>query len=372
MAGKARASIVYGLGIALLLAGCSEPPPPGEAPVVSEAEPATIPPALKTAVTEQTQAVCESVSTLHDRINQFLDAPSAQTLTSARETWRGAHQTYQQLATLYRIADLSLPHQFNDRDPVDAHPMLPGYLDQVPHYPRSGLTFSEVPLTPDFLRKEHQSTDFFYLTLGFHPLESLLWPKGHRPIEATLANFRTPGATPETGKINAPERRQDLLRLIATALQRDIQPLCQPQNQAHLIAGLARLHQAPPKAAVRLERTLANTVGTALAAWAKNPEGEDRNGMPVGHSPQARTDFSEYSAVVNALKATWIPILLAEKEEAREKASEALATLATKLDAIDPQQKPIDTAALAEARVALTQFSEGLTELAFEGQAAQY
>lgn len=366
-------SMVRSLGLALLLTGCSEPPPPEEAPITEGTETATaIPEALKSAVSEKTQAVCDDTETLTQHVTQFLDAPGIDSLKTARDGWRQAHETYLQLATIYRIAELPPPQQFNDRDPVDAHPMLPGYLDQVPNYPRSGLTFSEVPLTPEFLREEHQSTDFYYLTLGFHPLESLLWPQGNRPAEATLANFQAQASKPNGDRINAPQRRQDLLRLIATALERDTQPLCQPQNQAYLMTELANLSESPAKAAVRLERTLAGTVGDALSRWSQNPEGEDRNGMPVAHSPQARSDFAEYSATLNYLRNTWLPILLKGEEEGLTEAQQSLETLAHKLAAIDQGEKPLDQAALTEARAALTEFSEGLTELAFKDQAAEY
>lgn len=383
MPGKARVSngwlsapampMSWSLGLALLLAGCSEPPPPDETPIAEETETATaIPEALKSAVTEKTQAVCDDTETLTQHVTQFLDAPGTDSLKTARDSWRQAHETYLQLATVYRIAELSLPHQFNDRDPVDAHPMLPGYLDQVPNYPRSGLTFSEVPLTPEFLREEHQSTDFYYLTLGFHPMESLLWPQGSRPAEATLANFQIHESKPEDDRINAPQRRQDLLRLIATALERDTRPLCAPQNQAYLMTELAGLSESPAQAAVRLERTLADTVGDALARWSQNPEGEDRNGMPIAHSPEARSDFAEYGAMISYLRNTWLPILLKDNEEALVEAQQSLETLESKLAVIDQGQKPLAQASLTEARTALTEFSEGLTELAFEGQAAEY
>lgn len=374
MRGRVQRSMLFAAaGVAFMLAGCSEPPPPEDKSALEDGETASaIPEALKTAVSEQTQTVCDTSATLTEKINQFLDMPSVDSLKATRDSWRLAHETYQELAALYHIAELPLPHQFNDRDPVDAYPMLPGYLDQVPNYPRSGLTFSEVPLTPQFLREEHQSTDFFYLTLGFHPLESLLWPQGSRPAEATLSNFKPSNPAPEPDKIDAPQRRRDLLRLIAAGLKRDTQPLCQPQNQAYLVTSLAELHETPSKAAVRLEQTLAETIGSALARWHKHPEGEDRNGMPVAHSPQARSDFAEYGAVVGYLKNTWLPILLENEEDARENAEQSLDALAKKLAALDQNQKPIDKAALNEARDALTQFSEGLTELAFRGQAAEY
>ena len=368
-----RLSIVLGLGLALLLTGCSESPPPDEAPIAEEADKVReIPEALKSAVTEKTQAICDATGTLAEQVTRFLDAPGIDSLAAARESWRHAHQTYQQLTAVYQIADLSTPQRFNDRDPVDAHPMLPGYLDQVPNYPRSGLTCSEVPLTPEFLRKEHQSTDFYYLTLGFHPMESLLWPSGSRQAEATLANFQTTASEQDGDQINAPQRRTDLLRLIATALHRDTQSFCQPQNQAYLMTELAGLSESPTKAAVRLERTLANTVGDTLARWSQNPEGEDRNGMPVAHSPQAQSDFAEYSSVTSYLRNTWLPILLKDKEDALEEAQQSLETLESTLAAIDQSQKPLDQAALTEARAALTEFSEGLTELAFQDQAAEY
>ncbi|MGP4844807.1 imelysin family protein [Marinobacter sp. 1Y8] len=358
------ARIATVLLLAILVAACSEPTPPSKtAPAQpSEKDETQVPEAIRAQVNASSEAACSMTSALTEAVTAFLASPDETTLSSARSAWKHAHLAYRSLDTLYQLADLTPPQIKSDRDSVDAHPMLPGYLDQVPGYPRSGLVYSEVPLTPDFMRKEHQSTDFFYLTLGFHPIESLLWPPTTPKPAKVVATFAS-SEKQTTDHINAPERRQTLLRVITLALKKDTAALCQAPNQAHLIQGLATLAKQPTKAITRLERQLADTVGRSLDAWAKNPEGEDRNGMPLAHSPQALTDFEELAAITSVMGRDWLPMLAPDSTEAATAISKQLESLTAQLEAIDLHQTP-SAEGLAAAKQTLASISDDVTSLA--------
>lgn len=362
MTWKVLGPAALALGIMTLLPACSDDAPPQEASPVTQAAAPPESSALSDAVGEQTAATCTSVSALAAANTAFLEEPQAESLATARKAWQTAHTRYRTLAFIYRWADRPMPQINNDRDPIDAQPLLPGYLDQVPGYPSSGLAFSEVPLTPDFLRKEHQSTDFYYLTLGFHPIESLLWPTGTDSVDQVLARFDIDPATP-ADKINVPQRRHDLLRLMTTALKRDVQTLCDTRNTAYLLAGLAPLEAG--EAAAQLEKSLTASLDASLGEWLRQPEGEDDNGMPVAHSPQALTDFHEWAQMIRVVATDWLPVLLA-KDDVEEKGElgSQLGTLADQLDTIDLTRKPVSTAAIKEARQTLNQVSESLTQRA--------
>ena len=358
------ARIATVLLLAMLTTACSEPTqPPEVAPESSStSQEPQIPDAIRQQVNASSEAVCSTTSALSDAVTGFVASPDQTTLASARTACKDAHLAYRALHTLYLLADLQPPQIKSDRDSVDAHPMLPGYLDQVPGYPRSGLVYSEVPLTPEFLRKEHQSTDFFYLTLGFHPIESLLWPPATPKPEKVVATFA--GSEKQAADhIDAPERRQNLLRVITLALKKDAAALCQAPNQAHLIQGLAKLTAHPNKAITRLERQLADTVGTTLDAWTKHPEGEDRNGMPLAHSPQVLTDFDELAAITSAMGQDWLPMLNPDSGETTKTIGTKLATLADQLKKIDIKEAPA-TENIAAAKQTLADISDEVTTLA--------
>lgn len=223
--------------LSLVLAACSQPDePPAVTPEIAA------PPLA--AVIARSQAVCESTAVLQQRVTAFLNAPSEESLSHARDSWVQAHDAYRLLHADYLAAQLALPQQADDRDPIDAWPMLPGYLDSVPGYPHSGLVFSEVPLTPEALAREHQSTDFAYLTRGFHPLEFMLW--GNDDNAATqaarffsLAGVAKEGPDNDADAIDSNGRRQDLTRLIANTLKRDSQVFCTVEEQTRLSTALA-------------------------------------------------------------------------------------------------------------------------------------
>lgn len=224
---------------ALALSACNPTTEPGQAPLpipdktVTNSE-------TTTWVSRHSQAVCDSTAELHQALTGFLDTPTADTLGTSQQIWTQAHNHYRLLATGYRLAGLLPPHVTDDRDTVDGWPLIPGYLDQVPGYPHSGLVYSEVPLTPDFLTTEHQSTDFGYLTLGFHPLEFMLWGNPGESLEDQAQKFVGGAEDPDT--MDIPGRRRDLTRLISNLLKRSTEPLCAAAEQSRLSAALTSAH----------------------------------------------------------------------------------------------------------------------------------
>ncbi|MDX1757543.1 MAG: imelysin family protein [Marinobacter sp.] len=218
--------------LALALVAC------GPAPDEPTPQPPSAPAAAPQLV-ERSNRLCRAVDDLQQAVTGFLAAPGEAPLVTARSAWHDAHDAYRLVLSDYQQAGVLPPQIHEDRDPIDAYPMLPGYLDQVPGYPRSGLIYSEVPLTPDVLADEHQSTDFHYLTLGFHPLEFMLWGNPGESVSDQTSKF-VAGQSPESGEaIDVAERRHDLTRLIAVALQRHSRQLCQDAEQRRLTAALS-------------------------------------------------------------------------------------------------------------------------------------
>lgn len=330
---RAQAFWITLLPAMLLLTACGEPPEPENQQSGQRLSSAEISAVIRDQVEQLSISVCESAKNLKASVTTFLDSPNPETLMDARTHWRQAHQSYADLVVAYKLAAQAPPHIQKDRDTLDAYPILPGYLDRVPGYPRSGIVYSEVPLTPAFLREEHQSTDFLYLTLGFHPLETMLWGSADQDTEEQALLYAKTDSV-DTDMIDSRSRRADLLRLIAHGLNRDAGTHCPPGGLESLMGELTRLSGNEASAKQAIAGVLAALIEPQLSAWQNNPGGADRNGMPVWHSPVAKTDFTEMSAQVIALQSQWLPALVlnASDAEARSALEERFAALAQRLD----------------------------------------
>lgn len=300
-----------------LLAACTEGP--DQTAVLSPPPVTESPEAIQFAVTRHSQAACDATGTLQTSVSTFLDAPGADTLIAARSQWQQSHQTWSRLLLAYQLARMKPPQAQQDRDPIDAHPILPGYLDRVPGYPRSGIVYSDVPLTPSFLQQEHQSTDFFYATLGFHPLETLLWGGIDQRPEHRFQLFQRPGNLPEA-QFDSRTRRIELLRMLAHGLNRDMAVVCVHSNRLALMHALSEVRSQPEVALASLTDALEVLVDTKLAEWERNPQGETRNGMPIWHSRFARTDFEIMALQVEDIHGLWLSTLLPDAAPDRETA----------------------------------------------------
>ncbi|MEX0605656.1 MAG: imelysin family protein [Marinobacter sp.] len=298
-----------------LLTACGEPPEPENQNAGQTFPNAEIPAVIRDQVDALSTTVCDSAEGLKTNITTFLNSPNPETLSEARAQWRQAHQSYARLMVAYNLAEREPPHIEEDRDTQDAFPMLSGYLDRVPGYPRSGIVYSEVPLTPDFLRSEHQSTDFLYLTLGFHPLETMLWGSADQGTEERAKLYVQKESVAED-KVDSHARRAELLRLIAHRLSRDARVHCPAAGLETLMRDLTLLADNKALARQAIARALETLIEPRLSAWQNNPGGEDRNGMPVWHAPFAKTDFTEMASQVDALQTRWLTALMPDAREA--------------------------------------------------------
>lgn len=347
---------LLGPAAAILLAACSEAPEP-TSPTIAPPASLDAPQALQDAVVAETGQACSGAEALQDSITTFLDNPGADTLVPARQQWKASHQAYGRLLAAYQLARMNPPQIAQDRDPIDAHPVLPGYLDRVPGYPRSGLVYSEVPLTPGFLQEEHQSTDFFYLTLGFHPLEVLLWG-GIDPRPEFRAQLFQRRDNQDPDQVDSRSRRIELLRLVAHALSRDTTQLCAHNNRLALVNALATVAATPAEASRALDSALETLLDQPLALWQAYPEGEDRNGMPIWHSPYARSDFQWLKAQLAAWHGTWLELLLPAAASAGF--TEQVEALGQRLDALDGSVPEPDPALVSEARALVVELRQSL------------
>ena len=64
---------------------------------------------------------------------------------------------------------------------IDAWPLLPGFIDNLPGYPHTGIVNDmTLPMTSEVLRAQHQITDTAEVALGFHVIEYYAFTRRHQ------------------------------------------------------------------------------------------------------------------------------------------------------------------------------------------------
>ncbi|MFE8072874.1 imelysin family protein [Marinobacteraceae bacterium S3BR75-40.1] len=287
------------LALVLMLAGCSEPPPPEQETVREQQQPAPERAAESSLVTTTRTALCNNVTALNESVSALVQTPQKDRLTAARDNWKAAHLSWRQWDLLKALAQPETSRKDSLFHPLDAHPLLPGYLDRVPGYPASGLVYSEVPLTLAYLRDRHQSTDPYYVTRGFHALEFMLWG----PLDDTDASPTRDAAAfhPDSSDhqgLPDKQRRAHLLELISRDLEATLAPQCPPNSPPDWSTSLTQHLETAEGQERSLVHWFRLELLPAVRQWQQYPEGEDRNGMPLWHSAFARSDLQEWGSLM--------------------------------------------------------------------------
>lgn len=192
----------------LLLAGCSKPEQidvPDNLNEIANGEEITA--QFKTYSSARNRAFIDAVQALSDAITNFLDVPDEIRLEQARTSWLAAHEAF----SYAQFGLLIDPESSNDLlFQIDAWPIQPGYIDNLPEYPTSGIVFDEtLEITPDNLLKQHGFSDDEEVVLGLHALELLLFTRDISDFIVTVDN-----ASIKT-------RRRTLLQLMNNQLRSD-------------------------------------------------------------------------------------------------------------------------------------------------------
>ncbi|ASP37755.1 hypothetical protein CHH28_03285 [Bacterioplanes sanyensis] len=184
----------------------------------------------------------QAAQQLDSRIAALLHTPNDALLAEARQAWRQAYSAYlgAQLFTQLPINDPPDWHrQRVDKqslqERLDSWPIEPGYIDYLPNYPFSGIVNDlALELTPQTLLEQHGFSDASSASLGYHPIEFMLWgDQGVRSAKdfyarantiATVASVENDQpALPATDRVQNHHRRREYLALVSDQLQKDLQ-----------------------------------------------------------------------------------------------------------------------------------------------------
>ncbi|WP_320821063.1 imelysin family protein [Thalassolituus sp.] len=189
---RAQQYIMLSIGTAIFLAACdnSEVPTVELAPVLKQLEtPAKIPEATLFAEHVSLSAyqaltdALEQATELESRVVNLLEQPNDDNLQLAQGQWRLAYSSYLSALASTRIPGNDPPEwgqaNLSYRDVqalLDSWPIEGGYIDYVPGYALSGIV-NDLTLTisAETLLDQHGFSDPSYASIGYHPLEFMLW-----------------------------------------------------------------------------------------------------------------------------------------------------------------------------------------------------
>jgi len=205
-------------------------------------------------------------------ITSMLHHPTPGALEEAQNAWIKAYSAYIKVSFFSTVPRFEKP-QFREQNMTYAHieeridswPIEPGYIDYLPLYPLSGIVNDlTLKINEEDIRAQHGFSDMRFASLGFHPIEFLLFgANGQRSAKdfipqensVEVVNADTTlkaGATDELTEpsqhendevdshvhteINGPQnhnRRRDYLRLLSALVVKNLQRLTDRWEPAH-------------------------------------------------------------------------------------------------------------------------------------------
>lgn len=214
---------------------------------------------------------------LSEKTRTFIQSPTEDNMAILRDQWLRSHDAWAN-TSLFRNIALHDPALYQTQTaptvihPVtirlDQFPLLPGYLDEVQNYPKTGLIHSDLPLTFEALNREHQFSDPAYVAIGFHAMEFMLWGEAHQADHQQRARYAP--ADLKTKEVPLPEpeivaRRKQYLQFLADQIESDMNLVYATWTQEGSFYP-SSLNQMPADRALKLIKQAIDTEASLLAS----------------------------------------------------------------------------------------------------------
>jgi putative iron-regulated protein len=113
----------------------------------------------------------------------FLHHPNPLSLEETQNAWIKTYQSYLKVSFFHLVPRFEKPsyHEHNDtyhviQEELDSWPIEAGYIDYLPLYPLSGIVNDQtLQVTEKSILLQHGFSDARYASIGFHPMEFLLF-----------------------------------------------------------------------------------------------------------------------------------------------------------------------------------------------------
>lgn len=126
------------------------------------------------------QDALNSVAELEEKVEAFIESPSAESMDAAKHVWLESRIPYGQ-TEVFRFADgpIDGTNEQGEEGPegrINAWPLNEAYIDYVKDNPTSGIIQdTAVVIDDNTLSTKNQSEDEADVTTGYHAIEFLLW-----------------------------------------------------------------------------------------------------------------------------------------------------------------------------------------------------
>lgn len=178
------------LAILICLTGCDSTAPPQERTLPEEVTTpdiemnmeAVLAAANLNAYTQLSETLNQAQS-LDSVVTSFLHHPNPLSLEECQLAWQRTYNAYLRIGFFYQLPTLEKPsYKEENRTYKDLHNLLDrwpiegGYIDYLPGYPLSGIVNDmTLKISKTSLLNQHGFSDISYASVGFHPIEFLLF-----------------------------------------------------------------------------------------------------------------------------------------------------------------------------------------------------
>lgn len=287
--------------------------------------------------------------TLDRVIASFLHHPNPLSLKECQETWVKTYHSYLKASHFYQVPRFEKP-QFAEQNQtyrdihllLDMWPVEGGYIDYLPGYPLSGIINDmTLKISESSLLEQHGFSEFSYASVGFHPMEFLLFGEdGKRsardfiPKENSIevvsidaddhegdgdneADVKASQPKPELSESHSDDgdamatiqpqnhnRRREYLRILSALLVSNLQKLVDRWEPAHGYYAKAWRHPETEPNLNRLYQVTVDHLQTQVLTQHVTPLATAEV-LEDLRSPYSNTDLQNIIAMIEGIQSWW-------------------------------------------------------------------
>lgn len=167
----------------------------------------------------------QTAQTLDEMLTSFIDAPSSASLEAAKTAWLAAREPYLQ-TEVFRFYDGPIDNpEDGPEGELNAWPMDESHVDYTRDASTVGIiNDTSVPINETSLRGKNEEGGEEFVSVGYHPIEFLLWgqddtdPSNGLPGQRPHTDYLTEGGTAENQ-----DRRGEYLDVLGDLIIDDLQ-----------------------------------------------------------------------------------------------------------------------------------------------------
>lgn len=173
-------------GACILMAACDAPAPTDKTeatPVRENPDPALFASQAGLSAYTALSSASRTAQALDSKLASFMYHPNPMSQDEVRQAWRRAYDAFLESMVFAYLPIQDPPDWYKERisyqdmlKQLDTWPVQGGYIDYIEGYPFTGIVNDlTLALDEQSLRAQHRFTDETNASLGYHPLEFMIW-----------------------------------------------------------------------------------------------------------------------------------------------------------------------------------------------------